>query len=510
MSGKSERLPIHDSTPIVKHARAVLFTALLVSFAIVVAVFFKDDAREQRALNQLEIVNGLIAYISSAMRSSDHTDLAPLLADGNSKAGFSTVQNRLMVSQIQHEARIPKDLVCDAFFHLPAAYFVGEREEPINISLNRYNRKQEFFRDYLRISESFMDVNRIPKTLEEFEQLWNYLDNRQAIARSSVPNISKSIVIETNSHARNNPPYNVNKVLEAGELNKPRSELFFGIGELGTGHTRIDATDIDSETALTWLKEGFKYAIRGECFEIQGKITSKSSRQFEVIAPFEMDISGHPWTQTWFNFAKISGEISADLPNRRGKFEKAFRDLSELASSLKTQSIDELEETLRNMKETAGGDLVLFGLALPFGLIKLLGVALICTAQFFCFLHLSELVARMSANPKGDPGAAEAWFILYGSKSAQLATYASLSLPTLACLSFSKEFVRFEFMNLAEIDFWTAVLGIVISGLLAFGCLRCASELKILSAKHRLLPPFKIAVEEVLIPQIKTDEKAPT
>lgn len=433
MSGEKERSPLHNTTPIVKQARTAFLAMILVSVAVLVAVLFRDDTIESNAVAQAKTAQGLVSYWRRVVQGKYETDITSLLYGVTGTNAEKKFVYRVIANAPQQIAGLPKEVKCDASFRIPAKLMVNERSVPISPSARSVPPDGPIFQDMLETSSRWHVLKSTPANLDEFTNIWNYLYINKAAASITSFSVEKAIIISSVSVSGQGKPFRVTDFSEL-EVQEPVAYQKFGIGRFlpreFTGTQDIEDSQFDTDVVNRWKSEGYEFAILGTCRSRDKDFANRIIEQ-SIIVPAKIEMNGEDWTARWFSAARHDGDINRNASNPKGAFDDAFPDLALLTKDMKSQNFGDLVKTLAEAQSNAGSDITVLGLALPYSFIKLLGVVVVLITQCFATLHLIEVRNRMSAVPNGDPGAAEAWVMIYDSGPARIASLLIIGLPAL-------------------------------------------------------------------------------
>ena len=139
----------------------------------------------------------------------------------------------------------------------------------------------------------------------------------------------------------------------------------------------------------------------------------------------EMDLS---LSQQWFNLSPLA----ATLPSRdeNVSFEGRFASLTAEAEGLELLPLFDLADWIQLQSDKSAATVEIFGVKLPSVATKSLGVLIVLTMQLYTLLHLQNVHLRIRSSKTGDPGAFQAWILLYQGRLAGIASFAIVLVPT--------------------------------------------------------------------------------
>ena len=193
------------------------------------------------------------------------------------------------------------------------------------------------------------------------------------------------------------------------------------------------------------------------------------------------------WTEAWIDRAIEHGHLSKELrPKMSNKlrlpFAQAFANLHREVENLESLELDALHEWLQGRLDRRGRNIEVAGMGIPRPLLRSLGLFLILVVQGYAARHLSEAASRMKFSADGDPGAFQAWIVLYDGLLSLSAAIGIVVAPTGAALT--------VMWVLHEGGFWTPYVlasgtGLIVSLMLASFSVRNLLRLRIEAQRHR-------------------------
>ena len=180
-----------------------------------------------------------------------------------------------------------------------------------------------------------------------------------------------------------------------------------------------------------WKNDKFDTAALSFC----RRTGLSESKRYPVVFPVKLQKNRFDWTEAWIKRAISKGYVSRGLlPKIRSKlrlpFAEAFSDLHNEAKGLESLELDALHGWLRERLDRQGQNIEIAGIGMPRHLLRSVGLFLILIVQGYAARHVSEAASRMETSADGDPGAFQAWIMLYDGPLSRFAVLCIVGAPT--------------------------------------------------------------------------------
>lgn len=481
--------PVNDSSDIVVHARQALFVMLLVSGVVLTEILFYHPDRLRRAIDEMEIVNSLMALWDKTRSANNSGSLAAVVAGPAvpDEDLYEAYDLRLHALRTSDESEVD-ELTCRTMLDLNQYFIIPEGLGAVSIHFVKDMTTRESIEILPSLWWSLSPSNSYkPRNLSHFEQVWNVLIEGRRAARITkvypeLGYLSDSYTGSSQYGVKSSQPVDISKP----ERLQHNLNLFTPVNEeteqaLHPDHTYQKGTVAVSSTFLNYWKElGVEGLAKAEC------VASKEDggkRFYHLTMPAEWRLRKFDATQIWQERAWNEGFL------RRGKyadsipFIQAFPSLHREARGLETLDLQALQVWLRNRLDESGETIQVIGVSIPHHLIRNIGVILVTIFQIYALLHISQVCARMRNSAEEDPGAFKPWVMLYDGK---LAMIVSLSAVVAPCITIAVAVFRLTYDG-KLLSFWgvASFLTLIFSGMVATLTLNRYRELRRVVRKHR-------------------------
>ncbi|MCY4488777.1 MAG: hypothetical protein OXF11_16910 [Deltaproteobacteria bacterium] len=527
MPGEAEevrqRPPIDDSSPVVLHARYTTFVMLIVSGLVVVGILVEDISRLKRAVDDAETIQGLMNLWNSATRDEDSPiSVAHILAGPASEMPDEKAAFRLRLAP-RGDRKGSAAIACRVDLDLGQRFFVPEKGPVQQILVGpsgKFESGSEFKVGWRGISGDRMwtewFLKQPPYNLRSYSRFWDILVSSGGSARIDTAEIERNLARGISAfdqgitmHGVPTPPdkegpywlitasphYQVVHVKMLPDDSRPE-EKETAIAPVGryvrpmnwSGDAQplrimvLRTTEWNDEIQ-DWKDEGFDTAAVSVCRGSGGS----ESRTYPVVFPVKLWTERFAWTDAWIDRAIAHGHLSKELrPKMSNKlrlpFAQAFADLHLEVEDLESLELDALHGWLQGRLDRRGRNIEVAGIGIPRPLLSSLGLFLIIVFQGYAARHLSEAASRMKFSADGDPGAFQAWIVLYDGLLSLSAAICIVVAPTGAAL--------IVVWVLYEGGFWTPYVfasgsGLIASLMLTSYSVRSLLRLRIETQRHR-------------------------
>ena len=517
-----QRPLIDDSSSVVLHARHTTFVMLIVSALVVVGILVEDVSRLKRAFDDAETIQGLMNLWRSETRDEDGpVSVAHILAGSASEISDAKGTFRLGLAP-SGDSKGDAVIACRVDLDLGQRFFVPEKG-PVQKVLVRPSGKfesgSEFKVGWRGISGESLwtewSLKQPPYNLRSYSRFWDILVSSGGSARIDTAEIERNLArgisafdqgirIDTAPTSPDmegywvisgNPNYKVVHVKMLWDDSQPE-EKETAIAPVGTYIRPMDWSEdaqplsIDvlrttdwNERIKEWKNEGFDTAALSLC---RGNGGSESG-VYPVVFPVKLRTERFNWTEAWIDRAIEHGHLSKELrPKMSNKlrlpFTQAFANLHREVEGLESLELDALHGWLQGRLDRQGRNIEVAGIGIPRPLLRSLGLFLILVAQGCAARRLSEAASRIKISADGDPGAFQAWIVLYDGLLSLFAAIGIVVVPTGAALT--------VMWVLHEGGFWTPYVlasgtGLIVSLMLASYSVRNVLRLRIEAQRHR-------------------------
>lgn len=517
-----QRPLIDDSSSVVLHARHTTFVMLIVSALVVVGILVEDVSRLKRAFDDAETIQGLMNLWRSETRDEDGPfSVAHILAGSASETSDAKGTFRLGLAP-SGDSKGDAVIACRVDLDLGQRFFVPEKG-PVQKVLVRPSGKfesgSEFKVGWRGISGESLwtewSLKQPPYNLRSYSRFWDILVSSGGSARIDTAEIERNLArgisafdqgirIDTAPTSPDmegywvisgNPNYKVVHVKMLWDDSQPE-EKETAIAPVGTYIRPMDWSEdaqplsIDvlrttdwNERIKEWKNEGFDTAALSLCRGNGGS----ESRVYPVVFPVKLRTERFNWTEAWIDRAIEHGHLSKELrPKMSNKlrlpFTQAFANLHREVEGLESLELDALHGWLQGRLDRQGRNIEVAGIGIPRPLLRSLGLFLILVVQGYAARHLSEAASRIKISADGDPGAFQAWIVLYDGLLSLFAAIGIVVVPTGAALT--------VMWVLHEGGFWTPYVlasgtGLIVSLMLASYSVRNVLRLRIEAQRHR-------------------------
>ena len=436
----TDRLPINDSKELVKHTRQAVLAMLLVTAVVTVGVLSRNTERVSRALQQAEIVVGLMEYFREMASRSDHAlHLTPILLGSNASgvkdiSSFEFSMKRVDDSQ-SAEAVVLDSVRCVSSFNLSDYLFVENNNFPKYINLSETASDEFEILSGVFGSGGFIwePSPNVPRSVGEFKKFWDVLVEsdyalkiddilvKHAYMTKYYYNINKEFyyfVDDANSIKLNKIDFDVESGIAVAEnYNKaPKEDKWapdFGF-------------ELPPSVLLLWTENEVGAFTQANCIE-----PSQSSAG-NLRVPVKYSYVRVNWVGSWIQQAREGGFVGSDFRPVRDSFETAFSDLSTEAAGLESVDFVDVRNWLQQREISEGQAVTIFSVQIPAAILRISGIALIVVMQIYVFVHLCEVRRRLELSQPGDPGSFEPWIALYDTKLSRGVTRLTFMVPAAA------------------------------------------------------------------------------
>lgn len=484
---------VHDSTPVVMHARRLSFVMVLTSLLIVSGIYFGDDYRYRNAIDEMGIVSGLMALWHLEIQDNRFFSLPTLIAgrpqDRLNVVGvydLDFVQKESSNTKKTIECSVVLDL--NQYFFAPnedgAQYVAASSQGPIRAAMldaPNSRRRQAW------------SVTRSPEDLRGFSELWDILaSNPRAVRFADHPTavgIRKGVVVH-DSHI-----YTVVKETEHPDISPKdtRETVIAHVDKYAniktktrgpSGNLQMMPSPYWSAVVKEWKAENFDTVAASTC---RTNVDGTKDGPFLFVFPVRFRQQTLFWNELWFNRALSKKLIPSDsqikIVNRtRLSFRQAFPNLTREADGLESLKLNDLRLWMEKQATESGQSIEVGGIRVPRGLLRLIGVFVIVAIQAYAVLHLAEATTRMAEPPRSDPAAFQAWIVLYNSLSSRFASVCMLATPPIATFAI---LVRLHEGYVSPATSIVTVLVSFASAMLTLYSIDKASELRQRALSHR-------------------------
>ena len=470
-----QRALIDDCSSVVLHARQTTFVMLIISALVAVGILAEDVARLNRAVDDAEIVKGSMNLWRTETRDKDGPVSVPhILAGPAPEASDAAGTFRLGLAP-SGDSKGDAVIACRVDLDLSQRFFVPEKGPVRKILVrpsDKFESGSEINVERRNISGESLwtewSLKQPPHNLKSYSRFWDMLVSSGGSARIDTADIERDlaqgisafdqgITIETAPTSatmagywvvHGNPNFKVAHVkMLSGDSQFGKKET--AIAPVGTYMRLADWTDdaqpLDiyvlratdwNERIEEWKSDEFDTAALSLCRGNSGA----ESILYPVVFPVKLRMERFDWTAAWLDRAIDQGHLSKEVrPKLSSKlrlpFAQAFADLHREAEGLESIELDALHDWLRGRLDREGKNIEVAGIGMPRSLLRSLGLFLILVLQGYAALHLSEAAFRMKSSAEGDPGAFQAWIVLYDGLPALCAALGIVLAPTAAALT---------------------------------------------------------------------------
>ena len=517
-----QRPPIDDSSSVVLHARRTTFVMLVVSALVVVGILVDDVSRLKRGVDDAETIQGLMNLWRSETRDEDSpVSVAYILAGSASEIpdGAATFRLRLAPRGSSKDDAV---IECRVNLDLGQRFFVPEKGRVQEILVRRSGKFESGSEIQVGWRGSSGEpvwnewfLKQPPYSLRSYSRFWDILVLSGGSARIETAEIEKSLargisafdqgfLIHTAPTSPDRegywqisftPNYHVIQVKMLSEDSQPEEKettiapvgmytrpMDWGEGGQPLRHEVLRTTDWNDKIK-DWKNEGFDTAALSLCRGHEGS----ESRTYPVVFPVKLSTERFDWTEAWIDRAIEDGHLSKELrPKMSNKlrlpFVQAFPDLYSETKDLESLELDAVHGWLQGRLDRRGRSIEVAGIGIPRPLLSSLGLFLILVVQGYAARHLSEAASRMKFSADGDPGAFQAWIVLYDGLLSLSAAIGIVVAPTGSALTAT--------WLLQAGGFWTPYAlasgtGVIVSLTLASYSVRNLLRLRIEAQRHR-------------------------
>ena len=471
-----QRATIDDSSAVVLHARWIVFLMLIASALVAIGVFVEDDARLNRALQDAEVVTGLMSHWHAETRDKDRAVSVTYIIAGPGR-GASETRDKFQLRLVRNGESGKKDSIqCWIGLDRDQRFIVHTDEIMLRVvvvpnSAGERTGKIEarwMNRTGSPNSSSWL-VKRTPYDLKEFSRLWNLLVSNRKSARIHYSNLEEQLkkalllpaVSDTSIRTGDyetlwegvrisifHPElleYRVDEVTPISNRSGSGSKHIH-IAPLGgfvtkqphdahpnlTAAGRLSITSWDNHVR-GWKNAKFDTAATGGCRrDKNGQLSTVN-----ILFPVKLWEEQFDWTRAWIDRAIEQGHLSKDLRPKisnylQAPFARAFSDLRREAEGLESLELTALHGWLQGRVDREGKNIEVAGIGMPRHLLRSLGLFFILVVQGYAARNLSEAASRMKSSRDGDPGAFAAWIVLYGGRLSLCAALGIVAVPTVA------------------------------------------------------------------------------
>ena len=513
-----QRAPIDDSTAVVLHARKTTFVMLIVTALVVIGILVEDVSRLKRAVDDADTIQGLMNLWRSETRDKDGpVSVAHILAGPVSAAPGAKRRFRLGLAP-SSDSKGDALISCTVGLDLGQRFFVPENGQVQKIVVrasNKFESGREINVEWRSHSGEARWTEWLlkqpPYNLRSFSKFWDMLVSSGGSARVNATEIKKyllqglsafdeDITFDTSSKeghwvVSGLPNFKVASVkvfsddaeldeqeitiapvdryvrsMDFGEHGQP---LSIYVSRVTDWNERIEEwTNAETDTAAVGLCHG---------------IGDSEAKLYPVVFPVKFQNERFDWTEAWieraFEHGHLSKELQPGMSNRlRLPFVQAFANLHREAEGLESLELDALHGWLQRRLDRQGNRIEVAGIGIPRTLIRSLGLFLILVVQVYTATHLSEAVFRMKRSAASDPGAFQAWIVLYDGLLSLCAAVGIVVAPAAAALV-----VIWVLHGGAFWTFYALVsgIGLVFSLMLASYSVRKVFRLRAETQRHR-------------------------
>ena len=517
-----QRPLIDDSSSVVLHARHTTFVMLIVSALVVVGILVEDVSRLKRAFDDAETIQGLMNLWHSETRDEDGpVSVAHILAGSASETSDAKGTFRLGLAP-SGDSKGDAVIACRVDLDLGQRFFVPEKGSVQKVLVRpsgKFESGSEFKVGWRGISGELLwtewSLMQPPYNFRSYSRFWDILVSSGGSARIDTAEIERNLArgisafdqgirIDTAPTSPDmegywvisgNPNYKVVHVKMLWDDSQPE-EKETAIAPVGTYIRPMDWSEdaqplsIDvlrttdwNERIKEWKNEGFDTAALSLCRANGGS----ESRVYPVVFPVKLRTERFDWTEAWIDRAIEHGHLSKELrPKMSNKlrlpFTQAFANLHREVEGLESLELDALHGWLQGRLDRQGRNIEVVGIGIPRPLLRSLGLFLILVVQGYAARHLSEAASRIKISADGDPGAFQAWIVLYDGLLSLFAAIGIVVAPTGAALT--------VMWVLHEGGFWTPYVlasgtGLIVSLMLASYSVWNVLRLRIEAQRHR-------------------------
>ena len=456
-----QRAPIDDSSPVVLHARRTVFVMLIVSALVAVGVLTEDVARLSRAVEDAEIVRGLMRlWHAETEDKNGPVSLPAIIAGPRPDEPGSPGKYRLQL--VKDDGGEPIESVdCTVHLDLGRRLVVWGRglvQDLVVEPSTRVKSGGEIHRAWRNFKgervTGWSPLTRTPNDLEDFSPFWDFLVSANGIAHIETKHLALRIEQGRIIHASEiSNQYRIEEVTalfngnasERGEVHIAQMIEFLDEGSrvpffLGL-FSGVYRAVIEQISKTMWSPLEFDAVAVSPCREAK----DEPSARFHVAFPVKLAKLDFDWTKAWIDRAIANGKdrkgfnlsgIHFPSPETKAArpFTEAFSDLHREAEGLESLALEKLPEFLRERRDTDGPTFEVWGASLPSHLMRSLGLFLIVVVQGYAARHISEAASRMETSAEGDPGAFQPWILLYDGLWSRVASFCMVVAPATAAV----------------------------------------------------------------------------
>ena len=497
---------VNDSTDLVIHTRQSMFVSLLVSAVVLIGVLSHATTVIQEAIDQLNTVRKLMMYLDNEAQGASVRPLATLLTGSDSLSDFNTgfllqlaPVEQQEPSRATQEARFnqpPSKLECMVVLDLTQYFFVPDNAGHHYITVHGSPNGQPnlFVRSLDGSGRPWDVVSSTSLNLSNFIRLWDTLASMKRAGRIVLIDPHAGAMITGTPMGYSRAAFRVDYEVDESTIVEVAANVWrptvTGIVLLKdfinsrTNDPSLNPISWDTqypEDVLTkWDTGEFEALTSARCF---GKRNGEAV-QYLVTMPAALRYESFDWLHAWGRRAIETGYLEKiDVPTSQS-FAVAFPDLYRESKDMESLDIEELEGLLMSRSSSRSDQSVsFFGVSIPAGLLRTVGILLIFVLQTHSILHLVETVTRMSDSVPGDPGAFKPWIMLYQGPFALFVSICILFAPSLVAIVVVLHLVEGEFSS--SVSVVTSVVGMILSWTVTVFGLVNVRKLRREAKKHR-------------------------
>lgn len=509
-----QRPLMDDSSSLVLHARQTTFVMLILSALVVVGILVEDVSRLQRAVDDAESIRGLMnLWRSETHDKGNPVSMARILAGPEFESSDAKGRFRLGLAPIG-DSNGNAVISCEVDLDLSQRFFVPEKGQAQRIVVrqsDKFESGSEINVEWLNISGESMWTEWLlkqpPYNLRSYSKFWDMLVSSNGSARVNTADLEKNLARgvsdfdQTTTITFASSTISGTPILEVAHVKILSDESQRGKKEaviapvdtyIRAKHWSDDSTilNIDVVKLPRWnerIEEWKNDNIDTAAVVLCRGIGDSETKLYPIVFPVKLQKQRFDWTKAWTDRAIAQGYLSRELrPTISNKprlpFAQAFANLHHEAAGLESLELDALHGWLQGRLDRQGQRIEVAGIGIPRPLLRSLGLFLILVVQVYAALHLSEAALRMKSSAAGDPGAFQAWFVLYDGLLSLCAALGIVVAPTGAAVV--------VMWALHEGGFWTPYVlvsgtGLIISLVLASYSVQNVLRLRIEARRHR-------------------------
>lgn len=497
-----QRAPSDDSSSVVLHARQTTFIMLIVTAIVAVANLAENVEGLNRALLEARTVVRLTELSKTKLEGYESVSLPRILA--GPAPSSSKVREFVGLRLVPVDGGSNDDQVLCRIDVDLSEYHLRLRFGPVRyvrvVPSGRAGAQRvasppsPLDRELWKHSPDYWYTRRPPENLVEFAALWNALyssPRRAALTTDSLADqVGEGVVFTQGSlytvqgsFSRKYKDPTDRQELFFASLTNYRFKTIEPITFTNGMPESLPNWDMD-QRLKRWSNEGYHTLGSSFCLNADGRRDDR----FLLVFPVTMEEEPFDWTSEWIERLGMQGLLSEDdLRTARGgvagRFSETFPNLSDVIAEFGTRELESLPDLLRERLDKSGSSIEIAGIALPGNLLSSLGLFIILVVQAYAARHLAEAAARMGTSADGDPGAFQAWIMLYQGRFSSWTAYAIVAAPTLAAAAvLANLYYPFSFTTPF---FWAGGVAVLLSLVLTIWSVRNLGRLRDAADHHR-------------------------